>query len=145
MQRAWLRSALVLAALAGAGWAGLLVADDAPAGGDQWTAPTRAARKKNPVPADDKSVAAGKVAYGQECRACHGDAGKGDGPSAHDLPKTPGDLSSPKMWEQSDGALFWKITEGRKPMPTYAQRFTDEERWNIVNYVRTLAPKPAAP
>ena len=142
MQRAWLRSMLVLAVAAGATYAGLLWAADAPAGGDQWTAPARAAKKKNTVAADDKSIADGKVMYLQECRACHGDAGKGDGPSAHDLEKTPGDLSNPKMWEQSDGALFWKITEGRKPMPTYAQRFTDEQRWSIVNYVRTLAPQP---
>lgn len=144
MRRRWLKFALVLAVVAGAGYSGLLWAADAPAGGDVWTAPARAAKKKNPVAADDKSVAAGKVAYTQECRACHGDSGKGDGPSAPDLDKKPGDLSSPKLWEQSDGALFWKLTEGRKPMPTYAQRFTDDERWNIVNYVRTLAPKPEA-
>lgn len=142
--RRWLRGALVLAVVAGAGYAGMLWAEDAPAGGDQWTAPARAAKKKNPVPTDDKSVAAGKVAYMQECRACHGDTGKGDGPSAHDLDKKPGDLSSPKLWEQSDGAIFWKLTEGRKPMPTYAQRFTDDERWSIVNFVRTLSPKPEA-
>lgn len=143
MRRRWLRSTLVLAVVAGAGYAGLLWAEDAPAG-DQWTAPARSAKKKNPVPTDDKSIAAGKVMYVQECRACHGDTGKGDGPTAHDLEKKPGDLSSPKLWDQSDGALFWKVTEGRKPMPTYAQRFTDDQRWSIVNYVRTLAPKPEA-
>lgn len=142
MRRGWLRSMLVLAVMVGAGYAGLLWAEAPPAGGEPWTAPARAAKKKNAVPSDDKSIAAGKVMYLQECRACHGDLGKGDGPSAHDLEKAPGDLSNPKLWEQSDGALFWKITEGRKPMPTYAQRFTDEERWSIVNYVRTLAPKP---
>lgn len=109
---------------------------------EKWEAPARAARKKNPVAADDTSISAGKVMYTQECRACHGDLGKGDGPSAKDLGKTPGDLSSPKMWEQTDGALFWKITNGRKPMPSYEQRFSDEQRWSIINYTRTLAPKP---
>ena len=144
MRRRWLQGALVLAVVAGVGYVGLLWAEDAPAGADQWTAPSRAAKKKNPVPTDDKSVAAGKVMYAQECLPCHGETGKGDGPSAHDLETKPGDLSSPKLWEQSDGGLFWKLTEGRKPMPTYAQRFTDDERWSIVNYVRTLAPKPQA-
>ncbi len=138
--RRWLYGALVLA---GIGGIGILWAEDAPSAGDQWTAPARAARKANPVPADEKSIAAGKVLYLQECRACHGDAGKGDGPSAATLEKKPGDLSSPKLWEQSDGALFWKITNGRKPMPTFEQKFTDEQRWAVVNYVRTLAPRPA--
>jgi mono/diheme cytochrome c family protein len=108
----------------------------------KWEAPSRAARKKNPVAADDKSISAGKTAYLQECRACHGDSGKGDGPSAKDLERTPGDLSKPAMWEQSDGALFWKITEGKKPMPSYDQRFSEDQRWSIVNYIRTFAPKP---
>ena len=108
---------------------------------DKWQAPARAARKKNPVAADDASLSAGKVLYGQECRACHGDLGKGDGPSAKDLERKPGDLSSPQTATQTDGELFWKLTEGKKPMPSYAQKFTDEQRWTVVNYVRTLAPK----
>lgn len=142
MRRHWLLGILALATVAGAGYVDWASAEDAHPGGEEWKAPARAAKKKNTVPADDKSSAAGKVMYQQECLACHGETGRGDGPSAHDLEKTPGDLSKPVMWEQSDGALFWKITEGRKPMPTYAERFTDEQRWSIVNYVRTLAPKP---
>lgn len=114
-----------------------------PGASEKWTAPPRAARKKNPVAADAKSANDGKLLYQQECRACHGDAGKGDGPTAKDLEKTPGDLSKPAMWDQTDGELFWKITSGRKPMPSYEQKFTDEQRWSVVNYVRTLAPKPA--
>lgn len=139
MQKKWLRRSVVL--LLAAGTSSLWVSSLAQDAGETWQAPARAARKKNPVPADDKSIAAGKVMYQQECRACHGDLGKGDGPSAKDLEKKPGDLSSPKLAQQSDGALFWKITEGKKPMPSYAQRFTDEERWSIINFVRTLAPK----
>lgn len=109
---------------------------------DTWQAPARAAKKKNPVASDEKSIADGKSLYVQECLACHGDSGKGDGPSAKDLERKPGDLSNPKMWAQTDGALFWKITEGKKPMPTYEQKFTEDQRWAVVNYLRTLAPKP---
>lgn len=108
-----------------------------------WEAPARAARKKNPVPADDKSLAAGKEVYIKECASCHGEAGKGNGPAAKDLTTPPGDLSSPKMTQQTDGALFWKITEGRKPMPTYEKMLSEEQRWQVINYVRTLAPKDA--
>ena len=110
---------------------------------EEWKAPARAARKKNPVSADEKSLAMGKELYAKECLSCHGAAGKGDGSAAKDLDKPPGDLSKPKMWEQSDGELFWKITEGKKPMPSEEKTFTEEQRWHVVNYIRTLAPKPA--
>ncbi len=110
---------------------------------EPWVAPVRAAKKKNPVTLDDGSVAKGKALYLKECLSCHGPAGKGDGPGAKDLEKKPGDLASPKLWEQSDGALFWKLAEGRKPMPTYVPTFSEEDRWNVINYVRTFAPKPA--
>jgi mono/diheme cytochrome c family protein len=110
---------------------------------EEWVAPIRASKKKNPIPADEKSVALGKAVYIRECLSCHGSTGKGDGPAAKDLIRKAGDLSSPKMWAQSDGALFWKISEGRTPMPTFEKLIKDEnDRWHVINYVRTLAPKP---
>jgi mono/diheme cytochrome c family protein len=112
-----------------------------PQGAEEWKAPARAAKKKNPVPADEKSIAAGKAVYIGQCFSCHGATGKGDGPAAKDLPRKAGDLSNPKMDEQSDGALFWKITEGRTPMPTYEKLLKEEDRWAVVNYVRTLVPR----
>ncbi len=110
---------------------------------EEWKAPARASKKKNPVSADEKSVAQGRKFYIRECLSCHGDKGKGDGPSAKDLETKPGDLSDPKMWDQTDGALFWKLTEGRKPMPSFEKLLGDEERWHVVNYMRTLAPRAA--
>jgi mono/diheme cytochrome c family protein len=106
----------------------------------EWKAPARAARKKNPVPADADSIAAGKAVYSQNCLSCHGQLGRGDGPAAKDLDPKPHDLSDPKVVAQSDGALFWKITEGRKPMPTFEKLLGETDRWNVVNYIRTLAP-----
>jgi mono/diheme cytochrome c family protein len=111
---------------------------------DKWTAPARAAAKKNPVPANETSIALGKKIYERQCLACHGTKGKGDGPVATHLEKRPGNLASPKLWEQSDGALFWKVNEGHRPMPTFKNVMSDEERWPVINYIRTLAPKPAA-
>lgn len=112
---------------------------------NKWVAPARAAAKKNPVPANETSIALGKQIYERQCLTCHGPRGRGDGPSAAHLEVRPGDLSSPKLWEQSDGALFWKINEGHRPMPTFKRIMSDEERWPVINYVRTLAPKPTAP
>lgn len=110
---------------------------------EEWKAPARAAKKQNPIPADEKSIAAGKTVYTKECYSCHGTAGKGDGPAAVALERSPGDLSKPKMWEQTDGALFWKITTGKKPMASYEKLLTEEQRWQVINYIRTLAPRPS--
>jgi mono/diheme cytochrome c family protein len=110
---------------------------------DKWTAPARASAKKNPVAANETSIALGKKIYERQCLACHGAKGKGDGPVAAHLEKRPGNLSNPRLWEQSDGALFWKVNEGHTPMPTFKRIMSDEERWPVINYIRTIAPKPA--
>ncbi len=99
-------------------------------------------RKPNPVPSDAESIAAGKKTYLTNCLACHGDAGKGDGPAAVALTPRPRDLSDPKIASQSDGELFWKITEGKKPMPAYEKLLSETDRWKVIDYVRTLAPRP---
>lgn len=131
--------ALIVCLLA-LGSAALLSAHDGSAQ-DDWVAPTRAAKKKNPVALEEASLAKGKALYIKECLSCHGPTGKGDGPGAKDLETKPHDLSLPKLREQTDGALFWKITEGKKPMPSYAQTFGDDDRWHLVNYIRSLAHK----
>ena len=112
---------------------------------DEWKAPPRAAARKNPIPADDASIAAGKAAYAANCLACHGAKGKGDGPAAPSLKRPVGDLSSQKAQEQTDGALFWKITEGRPPMPAFEKLLAEDQRWHVVNYIRTLASSPTTP
>jgi len=122
------------------------LAENATAPTEVWTAPARASRKPNPVAADQKSISQGKDLFTAACFPCHGAAGKGDGPVAGTLerngtPVRPGNLSDPKLWEQTDGALFWKISEGRSPMPSFQESLSEEQRWQIVNYVRTLAPK----
>ncbi len=108
-----------------------------------WIAPDWAARKANPLPADEKSLAAGKALFMSTCVPCHGPQGNGDGAAAPFLEKKPGVLSDSKMWLQSDGAIFWKIGEGSTPMPSFKEAITEEQRWQIVNFVRTLAKKPA--
>jgi len=121
-------------------FAGLTHAGDD--GGRAWRAPARAANLKNPMRSDAASLAAGKAMYTRECASCHGDAGKGNGPDAADLSRPPADFAAPTVAAQSDGELFWKMTEGRKPMPRYARTLRDEERWHVVNYIRSLRPKP---
>lgn len=109
--------------------------------GEHWKAPARAAKKKNPVPADAASRATGKKLYAQHCLSCHGAKGRGDGPAANNLETSPGNLADPKLWSHTDGELFWKVTEGKKPMPTFEKLMSEEERWHVVNYMRAFTPK----
>jgi len=134
-------SLLLVGTAAAALFLGAALAQDKP--GDEWVAPARAAKKKNPVEANEASLAKGKTVYVKECQSCHGEKGKGDGPGVKDLEKKPEDLTLPKILNQTDGALFWKITEGRKPMASYEKTLSEEERWHVINYMRSLALKPA--
>jgi mono/diheme cytochrome c family protein len=110
-----------------------------------WKAPARAAALKNPLPPDDASRAAGKAVYAKQCAGCHGGGGKGDGSDAANLSRPPSDLTASSSRRQSDGELYWKITEGRRPMPRFGKTLTDEQRWHVVNYVRSLAPRQNQP
>jgi mono/diheme cytochrome c family protein len=107
----------------------------------KWTAPAGEAQKKNPVPADESSQAAGQKIYLKRCAACHGNSGNGNGPDAVDLGIHPAKFFDPRVREQTDGALFWKITVGKKPMPDYGRKLSATDRWSVINYLRTLAQR----
>jgi mono/diheme cytochrome c family protein len=104
-----------------------------------WKVPPGKAAEKNPVASDESSLKAGETAYVKQCAECHGTGGKGDGPKAKER-RMP-DLTRPRVVEQSDGSLFYKITTGKRPMPGYAKTLSDQQRWSIVNYLRALAKK----
>jgi mono/diheme cytochrome c family protein len=132
--RAWSCFVFLGAALLGAG----AFADE------EWKAPESAAKKKNPIPVNDTTMAKAKAVYQKECLSCHGAKGKGDGPAAEALEKKPRNLSVSAKG-QSDGSIFWKVSEGRKPMPTFSKTMTVDDRWTVIYYVRTLAgEKPGA-
>jgi mono/diheme cytochrome c family protein len=106
---------------------------------EKWTAPATEGRKKNPVAVSESSLAAGQKIYVKRCVACHGKTGNGDGPDAADLGIHPAKLSDPVIRQETDGELFWKITVGKKPMPKYGTRLSPTDRWNVINYLRSLA------
>ena len=107
-----------------------------------WKAPATADASKNPFAGNAPATVEGKKIYTTYCVACHGDKGKGDGVAAAGLQKQPADHTSAAVQSQSDGAIFWKLTEGRNPMPSYKAMLTETQRWQLVNYIRTLA-KPS--
>lgn len=94
---------------------------------------------KNPVKSDDASIKEGKDLYAQHCKSCHGAKGLGDGTKAAKIDISCGDFSSAETAKASDGELYWKTTDGRKPMPSFKEKLSDNERWSIVNYMRTFA------
>ena len=106
-----------------------------------WNVPETEKNKKNLYASDESSKARGKKTYKTECLRCHGKEGKGDGSSSDLLDKQPADLTSEKVQNQTDGELFWKISEGRKPMPLAKRTLSDDQRWDIINYIRTLKAK----
>jgi mono/diheme cytochrome c family protein len=120
----------------------IVFADSLQAQNKPWVAPKEANSLKNPLAGNAEALKAGKTLYVTYCVACHGQKGKGDGVAAAGLATKPADHSSDLVQRQSDGALFWMITTGRNPMPTYKLSFTEHQRWALVNYIRTLAKKP---
>jgi mono/diheme cytochrome c family protein len=96
----------------------------------------------NPVPASAESIAAGASLFADNCAPCHGAEGRGDGPLGRSLSPQPSDLSlhtAPGL--HTDGRLYLWITDGfpGSAMPAYRELLSDEQRWRLVNFIRTLA------
>ena len=108
---------------------------------EAWVVPDEVRAVENPVPLSGDALAAGEKAYGARCASCHGDAGKGDGKATRFIRPAPADISTEEARDRmTDGEIFYKITEGKKPMPGMARTLSEEERWQVVHYLRTLQP-----
>jgi mono/diheme cytochrome c family protein len=104
-----------------------------------WPVPADAAKKPNPVKSSSESISSGKALWSQHCSACHGKMGKGDGSKAPQLKTQPNDLSAAPFQSQSDGAIFYQVSEGRGDMPGFKKKLPDPtEIWDLVNYMRTF-------
>lgn len=109
---------------------------------DKWEVPAAAKRVKNPYPATPAAIAAAKVVYKNNCDGCHGDTGRGDGVEAMMYDPPPDDLTDARVMNaQTDGELYYKITQGRRPMPGFAKPLSDQQRWQLVDLLRTFVPR----
>lgn len=112
-------------------------------GTGEWVVPERRAKRPNPIPMHAAAATRGRELYRRECKSCHGMTGRGDGPKAAELDSKVPDITTAKVQGQTDGALFWKIAEGRGDMPSTKTALSEEERWIVVHYLRSLTTKPS--
>jgi mono/diheme cytochrome c family protein len=105
---------------------------------EEWKVPAKYEKMKNTTEASKANIAIGKSLYSKHCKACHGSAGYGDGTKASNLEGDLGDFSSKKFQSQSDGAIFYKSYIGRKDMPNFEKKMSEEDMWITVSYMRTL-------
>ena len=103
-----------------------------------WDVPANYKSMKNPVAKGDASNKTGMALYTKNCASCHGKIGLGDGVKARALKDHPGDFSGATFQGQTDGEHFYKTKFGRGEMPKYEGKLSDDDIWNIVNYMRTF-------
>lgn len=104
----------------------------------EWKAPATADTLKSLLVKNSIAIEKGKQLFIKTCVPCHGNTGKGDGVAGISLKPRPQDLTSLQVQSQTDGAIFWKITTGKAPMASYKVTLTDDQRWQLVGYVRKL-------
>ena len=110
-----------------------------------WASLAKARKLKNPFPPTTGAIAAGLQIYKNHCQRCHGQYGDGKGDKASELSVAPGDFTDvSKMDRLTEGELYWQVTKGRRPMPSFAEKLNDEQRWQVVDYIRTFARKPSS-
>lgn len=110
-----------------------------------WRAPAKAKAMRNPVPATAQAIAMGMSIYRDRCENCHGVNGDGKGERADKLSLAPSDFSDAHtISQQTDGELFWKISEGHRPMPQFKGKLSEQERWELVDYIRTFSQRQYA-
>jgi len=110
-----------------------------------WPVPEEAKQLKNPFQPTAPALKSARDVYADKCAHCHGDTGKGDGQDAGKYDPAPTDFTDAKrMSAATDGELFYKISEGKKPMPVFKNKLSEDQRWELVLFIRSLAKPTAA-
>lgn len=104
-----------------------------------WVVPDEYRTLRNPLVVTASNLDAARRLYRDDCAQCHGQTGKGDGPEAWMHRPAPADLTdAARMANTTDGQMFYQITEGRRPMPAFKKRMSDEQRWQLVLLLRSF-------
>jgi mono/diheme cytochrome c family protein len=110
-----------------------------------WPVPEDAKQLKNPLQPGAAVLESARPLYREKCAQCHGDTGRGDGRDAARYDPKPADFTDANLMRGvTDGELFYKISEGKKPMPVFKTRLTEDQRWALVVLIRSFA-SPRSP
>lgn len=105
---------------------------------ERWIAPASADSIQSPLAASAESVAKGEELFNMYCFSCHGDTGYGDGPAGGSMGIRPANFHDQKVKSQKDGALYWKLSNGKGNMPPFKEALTEEQRWQLIVFLREL-------
>ncbi len=104
-----------------------------------WKAPAEADILINPFLIEPLTLPQGQEIYTLYCESCHGVQGQGNGSAAQGLAVKLPDFKDKNVKDQSDGSLFWKIREGRGEMPSFREILSEEQKWQMVEYIRDIS------
>ena len=105
---------------------------------DNWVAPLEAKEVVNPYSGNQIAAQKGAILFQKLCWTCHGKTGLGDGPAGKNLNPQPRNFTLESVQGQSDGELFWKISNGKGMMLPYKHSLNEEQRWQLVNFIRSF-------
>ena len=108
---------------------------------DNWVAPNEAKEIINPYSGNQIAAQKGGMLFQKLCWTCHGKTGLGDGPAGKNLNPHPKNFRLESVQGQSDGELYWKISNGKGMMLPYKHSLSEEQRWQLVNYIRSFKTK----
>jgi len=104
--------------------------------------PPEEAKRENPVKPTESSITEGKKLYGYQCAMCHGETGDGKGEMVEPMKLKLKDYTDPAaLKEWTDGMLFYILEKGRGKMPGQEGRMKADQKWNMINYIRSLSKK----
>lgn len=105
--------------------------------------PAAEKNKKNPVPPSAESISNGRTLFTTQCTMCHGPKGDGKGDLAVRLKMSVPSFTDPRTQaRRTDGELFYILTNGHGRMPADGDRILAQHKWDIINFIRSLAPAP---
>jgi len=103
--------------------------------GQDWVVPAERKGRLSTFSFDDNTRKAGEKIYTTNCMSCHGTPGKGN---FQNLVPPPGDPATEKIQRNSDGEIFYKVTTGRGPMPSFRSVLSTNDIWNVISFVRSF-------
>ena len=102
----------------------------------EWMAPKDKGKRPNPIVSDTNSIKRGKIIYLDNCATCHGENIGGMKAEDTGLEMDSPDLKR-RLLTHTDGDFFWKIQNGRGDMPAFKEDLTEEQIWDVINYIRS--------